>query len=228
MNAGSYTYTLSCSNSAGTGSGSATLTVIATPTVAVSVSPGTITAGSTTVVTWTTNNSPSSCTAGGTGWSGSKATGGGSQSVTFGSAGTYTFTLTCANAGGSTTSPTASVTVNAAVNCGGLTPCYSTADLNTHTTLADCWAYNTSTANASNKSVYNLTNFNNGWHKSRQNLLPAASTATVMCGAKDIASFLAGTSLAGVGSRNHATNTKQNTNTILTAYRVGYYDPVKP
>ncbi len=226
--AGTYTYSLSCSNAAGSGSGSATLTVIATPTVSVAVSPSTITAGSSTTVTWTTGNSPSSCTAGGTGWSGSKAVGGGSQSVTLGTAGTYTFTLTCTNAGGSTTSNTASVTVNAAVYCGGLTPCYSTADLNTHTTLSNCWAYNTSTASASNKSVYNITTFNSGWHQSRQNLLPSTTTAGVLCGAKDIAPFLAGTSLTGVGSRNHATNTKQNTNTTLTAYRVGYYDATKP
>jgi hypothetical protein len=104
------------------------------------------------------------------------------------------------------------------VYCSGLTPCYSTADLNTHTTLAS----------ASNKSVYNITTFNSGWHQSRKNLLPSTTTAGVLCGAKDIAPFLAGTSLTGVGSRNHATNTKQNTNTTLTAYRVGYYDATKP
>jgi hypothetical protein len=226
--AGTYTYTLSCSNSAGSGSASATVTVIAVPTVSVSVSPGTITAGSNTTVTWTTGNSPTSCTAGGTGWSGSKTSTGGSQTVTLGTAGTFTFTLTCSNTGGSSTSNTASVTVNAAVYCGGLTPCYNTADLNTHTTLANCWAYNTSTANAANKSVYNITNFNSGWHQSRQNLLPGASTVSALCGAKDIIGFLSGTNLTGVGSRNHATNTKQNTNATLTAYRVGYYDPTKP
>ncbi len=226
--AGVFTYSLSCSNAAGAGSNSANLTVIATPTVSVSVAPGTITAGSNTTVSWTTGNSPSSCTAGGSGWSGSKAVGGGSQTVTFGTAGTFTFTLSCSNAGGSTTSNTASVTVNPAVYCAGQTPCYSTADLNAHTSLTDCWAYNTSTASSTNKSVYNITNFNNGWHKSRQNLLPAASTATALCGAKDFASFIAGTTLTGVGSRNHLTNTKQNTNSTLNAYRAGYYDATKP
>ncbi|QQS19421.1 hypothetical protein IPL85_04015 [Candidatus Saccharibacteria bacterium] len=226
--AGTYTYSLSCNNAVGSGSASATITVIATPTVSVSVSPGTITAGSSTAVAWTTGNSPSSCTAGGTGWSGSKTPSGGSQSVVLAAAGTYTFTLTCSNSGGSTTSNTASVTVNAAVYCAGLTPCYSTADLNTHTSLTDCWSYNTSTASASNKSVYNITNFNNGWHRSRQNLLPGASSATALCGAKDFAAFIAGTNLSGVGSRNHATNTKQNSNTTLNAYRAGYYDATKP
>ncbi|MBL8121872.1 hypothetical protein JNM87_03920 [Candidatus Saccharibacteria bacterium] len=226
--AGTYTYTLSCSNAAGSGNKSVSITVIAIPSVTVSVSPATITAGSTTTVSWTTTNSPTSCTAGGSGWSGSKATGGSSQVVTLSSAGTFTFTLSCTNAGGTGTSNTASVTVNAAVYCNGQTPCYSTAQMNAHSVMTDCWGYNTSTSSSTNKSAYNLTNFNNGWHKSVVSILPNSTAANSICGAKDYAAFISGTSLSGVGSHNHQTSTKQNTNGTMNGYRIGYYDPVKP
>jgi hypothetical protein len=114
------------------------------------------------------------------------------------------------------------------VYCSGQTPCYSTANLNAHSSLTDCWGYNTSTSSSTNKSAYNLTNFNNGWHKSVVNILPGAPAATAICGAKDYAPFISGTSLSGVGSHNHQTSTKQNTNGTMNGYRIGYYDPAKP
>ena len=228
--AGTYTFTLSCNNSAGSGSKSVSITVIAKPTVSVSVSPSTITAGSSTTVTWTTGKNPTSCTAGGTGWSGSKAVSGGSQTVTLSTAGTYTFTLSCTNAGGTTTSNTASVTVNAAVYCNGQSPCYSTAQLNTHNTAANCWGYNTSTSNSKDKSVYNITTFNSGYHIPSRgvNLLPGSAAVSAFCGAKDMAAYLAGTYVSGVGSEVHKTLTMQNAYSSFTPYRVGYYDPAKP
>lgn len=228
--AGTYAFTLSCSNNAGSGSKSVSITVIAKPTVSVSVSPSTITAGSSTTVTWTTGKSPTSCTAGGTGWSGSKAVSGGSQAVTLSTAGTYTFTLSCTNAGGTTTSNTASVTVNAAVYCSGQSPCYSTAQLNTHNTAANCWGYNTSTSNSKDKSVYNITTFNSGYHipSRRVNLLPGSAAVSAFCGAKDMATYLAGANVSGVGSHAHKTLTLQNAHSSFTPYRIGYYDPAKP
>ena len=228
--AGTYTFTLSCSNSAGSGSKSVSITVIAKPNVSVSVSPSTITAGGSTTVTWTTGNNPTSCTAGGTGWSGSKAVGGGSQAVTLTTAGTYTFTLSCANAGGTTTSNTASITVNAATYCGGRSPCYSAAQLNTHNTAANCWGYNTSISNSGDKSVYNITTFNSGYHIPQRavNLLPGSAAVSAFCGAKDMAAYLAGANVSGVGSHAHKTLTMQNAYTSFTPYRVGYYDPAKP
>lgn len=66
-------------------------------------------------LTWTTTNSPTSCTASGD-WSGSQAVGGGSQSMgILTTAKTYTYTLTCTNAGGTSVPVSATVSVTAAV-----------------------------------------------------------------------------------------------------------------
>ena len=68
------------------------------PTVSLSVSPGTIAAGSAATLTWSSTNA-TSCAASGS-WSGSEATSG-SQTVTPPTNGSYSYTLTCAGAGGS-------------------------------------------------------------------------------------------------------------------------------
>lgn len=226
--AGSYTYTLLCSNSAGSNSKSVVLTVIAVPVVTLTANPSTITAGGTHTLTWSATNSPTSCTAGGS-WSGVKAASGGPVTVgPINTAGSYLYSLSCTNAGGTGTA-NVPVTVNAAAAyCGGLTPCYGPNDLAIHNTTTDCWAYNTS---GTSSSVYNITTFNSGYHRNGKpgtNLLPSATTASVLCGNKNIQTFLSGTSLTGVGSHNHQSATKQNSNTTLTSYRVGYYDATKP
>ncbi len=228
--AGTQTYTIQCTNSTGSSTKSAVITAVAKPTVNVSVSQGTITAGSNTTVTWTTGNSPTSCTAGGTGWTGSKATGGGSQSVSFTTAGTYTFNLSCSNSGGTTTSSTASVTVNAVVYCGGRTPCYGASQLNAHLTASDCWGYNISSIDANNKIVYNITTFNANYHIAVRsiNLLPGSGAVSALCGAKNFASYISGSTLTGVGSHIHKSSTLQNTNGSMNTYQIGYYDAAKP
>lgn len=81
----------------------------AAPTVTLSANPGTLTAGATTRLTWSSGNA-TSCTASGA-WSGSKATSGAEDSAAL-QAGTSTFVLACSGAGGST-QQSASVTVNA-------------------------------------------------------------------------------------------------------------------
>lgn len=222
--AGTFTYTMTCSNSAGSDVKSANLTVIATPVVNISVSPTTITTGSNTTVTWSATNSPSSCTATGNAyWSGSKSAAGGSQQVgPITTAGPYTFSMTCTNTGGTSAVASASLTVANAVYCGGSTPCYGPNDLAAHNTVGNCWGYNIS-------PVYDITSFNNGYHKNGKpgtNLLPGASSP--LCGNVSIASYLAGTSLSGVGSHNHQTSTKNNSNATLSGYRTGYYDAAKP
>ncbi len=72
------------------------------PTVAISTSASSATLGQSVTLTWTTTNA-TSCTASATPsaseWSGSKATSG-SQTVTVGSAGANTFSLSCLGAGG--------------------------------------------------------------------------------------------------------------------------------
>ena len=205
-----------------------TVTVIAVPVVTLTANPTTISAGQTHTLTWSATNSPTSCTAGGS-WSGSKAASGGPQTIgPISTAGSYLYSLSCTNAGG-TGSASAAVTVTAAATyCSGQTPCYGPNDLNAHKTVSDCWAYNTSGASS---SVYNITSFNSGYHQNGKpgtNLLPGSTTANALCGNVNLQSFLSGTSLTGVGSHNHQTATKQNNNTTLSSYRVGYYDAAKP
>jgi len=113
-----YSYTITCSN-AGGASGLVTATVVVSagtpvPVVTIAVSPTTGIAGVVNpTITWTTTNSPTSCTAT-SWWSGNKAVGGGSQSMgIISTVGTYTYTLTCTNAGGTSTPVTATLTTSA-------------------------------------------------------------------------------------------------------------------
>jgi hypothetical protein len=68
------------------------------PTVAISVNPNTVAAGASATLTWSSTNA-TACTASGA-WSGSEAISG-TQSVTPAANGTFTYTLTCTGAGGS-------------------------------------------------------------------------------------------------------------------------------
>lgn len=100
ITAGSYSYTLTCTGAGGSASNSATLTVAVTPApaVTISVNPSSIATGQGSTLTWSSANA-SSCTASNA-WSGDVATTG-SQNVSPGAAGSYTYALTCAGAGGS-------------------------------------------------------------------------------------------------------------------------------
>lgn len=85
-----------------------------TPVVTLIADPTTGQTGISTTLTWTTTNSPTSCTASGDSlWTGSKNVNGASQLVgPLNTVKTYTFTLTCVNASGSG-SDTAQVVVTA-------------------------------------------------------------------------------------------------------------------
>lgn len=227
--AGTYTYSLSCTNSVGTSSDSATLTVLATPTISLSVSPSSINTGSSATIAWSVTNSPSSCTAGGS-WSGSKAASGSQSTGTMNTAGTYTYTLSCTNSGG-TTSKSASLTVaNAApVYCGGKTPCYGPSDLASHASVGNCWGWNIDW-------VINITSF----RPSHPGGIKSGSTSTIenataTCN-HNIASILSGSAgisgyrdSSGATTHNHQSSTKNNSGSSqLSSYRVGYYDASKP
>ena len=93
------TYTLTCTNATGSASDSATITVNAlpaVPTVSLDADPDEILEGQNSTLTWTTSGADT-CNASG-GWSGSR-TFSGNEVVT--PSATTTYTLTCNNAGGS-------------------------------------------------------------------------------------------------------------------------------
>ena len=96
--AGSYTYTLSCDGVAGNQVIVATDAVTPMPTVSLSLAPASVLEGQPATLTWSTTNA-SACAAAGA-WAGSRGTSG-SVRVTQDVAGTYTYSLTCAGAGGS-------------------------------------------------------------------------------------------------------------------------------
>ncbi|OHB14620.1 MAG: hypothetical protein A2431_04180 [Candidatus Zambryskibacteria bacterium RIFOXYC1_FULL_39_10] len=89
-----------------------TVNLIAIPTVTLTPSTSSITLPTNSfTLTWTTTDSPTSCTASGS-WSGSKITTGGSQTITVLTAGTYTYNLTCTNTAGTSSIKTTTVVVN--------------------------------------------------------------------------------------------------------------------
>jgi uncharacterized repeat protein (TIGR03803 family) len=100
LTAGTYTYTLSCTGPEGSDTQSAVLTVKPQPpSITIGFHPYTIPAGKSTLLTWSVQHaSGASCTASGA-WSGNKAALG-INVVSKSQAGTYTYTLTCTNAGG--------------------------------------------------------------------------------------------------------------------------------
>ncbi len=121
--AGSYTYTLTCTGTGGISQPSSVVVTVVAPTPAATVTslsatPSTITAGQSTVLSWTTTNATSCVASGGSGsdgWSGAQSTA--NVALTVGPitpSGTYTYTLTCTGPGGTGAPGTATLTVNPA------------------------------------------------------------------------------------------------------------------
>ncbi len=109
-----YLYNLSCTNAGGTGyvnNVRLNVNLPPAPTVSISANPISIKTGESSSLAWSTGNSPTYC-AGSGDWSGTKNLSGGTQSTgALTTNKTYSYTLTCSNAGGST-SATTSVTVS--------------------------------------------------------------------------------------------------------------------
>ncbi len=117
---GTYAYTLSCVNAGGTGYASnvpLTVTNPPAPIVNLSANPISVTVGSSSNLTWSTSNNPTSCSASGS-WSGTQSSSGTMSTGALNTAQTYTYNLTCGNAGG-TDSASTSVT---ATSGGASTP----------------------------------------------------------------------------------------------------------
>ncbi len=233
--AGTFTYTLTCSNTAGSDVKSAVLTVIAIPVVTISVAPTSIIAGASANISWSVTNTPTTCTAGGS-WTGSKAAAGGP--VTTGvmlTAGSFIYSLSCTNSGG-TGSGSATLTVTSAspVFCTGLVPCYGISEMATRATVGNCWGWN-DPANGTVPWVINVTNFRPS-HLGGTSL-GSLETVGSTCN-KNMFAILAGTAAipgykdaSGATTHAHVAATKNNTASSglkSASFHVGYYDPTKP
>lgn len=159
------------------------------PVLTLTISNGTISAGATATISWTTNGTASpapTCSASGS-WSGSKATSG-SQNVAP-AAGSYTYNLNCTNSAGSS-SKSVNLTVNAVSSCGTGGSC-SSAEVATHNTSGNCWViikYTSSGGNGANGQVYQLFSSFFGGSGSHSGLPSAPSlSAGSWCG-KNISS----------------------------------------
>lgn len=112
-----YTFSLTCTNEGGA-SATKTVTVTANPipvpVVTLTVTPGSTTTGKTVALTWSATNSPTSCTATGD-WTGTKDDSGTFTTPALTTAKTYSYGLSCTNAGGASTTKTVAVVVTAAV-----------------------------------------------------------------------------------------------------------------
>ena len=118
--AGKYTYVLNCTLGSQSAQGQAVVTDTV-PSVSLSANPTNLTLGQPTTLTWTSTNA-ASCTANsnapGDGWTGPKATGGASASITETTVGLITYTLTCTS-GPQSAQASAAVFDNAKPSSGG-------------------------------------------------------------------------------------------------------------
>ncbi len=113
-----YLYNLTCTNSGGTGFANNIALIVkipAAPVVSLSANPISITAGGSSTLSWSATNSPTSCTASGD-WVGAKSAGGTQNTGVLSTIKTYSYTLSCSNAGGSNA---ANTTVNVTSGAGG-------------------------------------------------------------------------------------------------------------
>ena len=155
---------------------STTNTSAVAPTLTLAASPTSITAGASSVLSWSVNSNATqlvTCIASG-GWSGTKATSG-SQSVT--PASTTSYSLTCTNTAGSSGTKIVSVSVNAPVSqckAGGVC---TAADIASHNTNGNCWV---GVTGAGYNKTYVITSGFNSSHQSETGKNAASSTRT--CG----------------------------------------------
>ncbi len=115
---GTATYSLTCANLAGQSDESSVTLVIVPPPAAptLTLAANSITVGSSTTITWS-STAATGCTASGS-WSGALSTTG-SQTVKPTTAGSDTYTLTCANAAGSSAPASVVLTVTSPPSSGG-------------------------------------------------------------------------------------------------------------
>jgi Subtilase family len=110
---GTETYSLTCTNALGTSSASTASVTVAPPPAppTLTLASSSIAVGASTTLTWSSANA-TGCTGSGT-WSGALATSG-TETLTAVTAGTYPYTLTCANSAGTSQASSVTLTVTAA------------------------------------------------------------------------------------------------------------------
>ncbi len=187
------------------------------PVVSLSIQPSVITSGGSSTLQWSVTNNPTSCNATGA-WSGAKSSSG-IQGTGTKTTGSYVYTLTCSNAGGSSgTSVTLTVNAPAINYCDGLSPCYGVSQMAQHASSSTCWGYSTYQIGGSFARTYDLVKAYNGTAKHRQ----SGVGFYVKCGA-DITSCINGQTGCGSVVKNHSAD-----KLLQYSSPNGYYDPRKP
>lgn len=214
-----------------------TVAIADAPTVTIGIVPDSISVDSTAAISWSTTGNPHSCTASGT-WTGGKTPFGAESTGRMRTAGSFTYTLACANDGGTATasavvnvvkgtptptttpgtSPTPAPTPTPTVTyCGGRSPCYGSKDVASHGSAGNCWGWN-------GDRVINITGLDVSYHKAKTGI--GSIEVGGVCG-KDLASSLAGSVDAGGVNYDHKATTKSNADRNEIPYFVGYYDAKK-
>jgi hypothetical protein len=187
-------------------------TVPVSPTVSLSASPTSIAYNGSTVLTWTTTNNPTSCTATGGTFVGAKATGASNNQTVSNIITNTTYTIQCSNAGGSSTASSVSVSVGGAPVAGA---CGASSGSS---------FYTAPTTNLCSAGTPTLTPSGSGpWSWGCNGLNGGTNTGVATCSANKTVSvpstptgFLAGTSTCGTGQ----INLSWNTSTGSTSYQV--------
>ena len=164
----SKTYTLTCTNSYGSTSDSVVINTQDAPTVSISANPTSGLSPFSSTLTWTTGNSPTSCTASDD-WSGSKSISGGTQTIT-NITSAKKFTITCINAVGNASAsanvtiqtPTSAPTVTLSANPSNANAPFSsvltwtTGNTPTSCTASGDWS-GTKSASGGNQTINNIS-----------------------------------------------------------------------
>lgn len=208
------------------------------PVVSITAKPNTTSAGNFSALSWSATGNPDNCSASDA-WTGVKTPFGSESTGRIPSPGTYTYTLTCTNKGG-TAKVSAIVAVGAAAAlppaapktsygnttvsttasyCGGASPCYGPHDVAAHKSSGNCWGWN-------GNRVINISGLDAGFHVAKSGI--SSIEINQVCG-KDLAPALGGSVGAdGQPGRNHNPTTKANADSNVRPYFVGYFDNSKP
>jgi hypothetical protein len=214
--------------------------MITPPSVTISAKPDAISAGSYSALTWSTTNSPDTCTASDA-WAGAKTPFGAESTGRIATPGNYSYTLTCTNKGGSAKASVAvavgpsaapppaapksnsngsSTSTPSATYCGGASPCYGPRDVASHGSSGNCWGW-------LGTRVLNVSGFDAGFHAARSGV--GNIQLSSICG-KDLMPSISGQVSTGEypSGHDHQLGAKNSSDTNYVGYFVGYFDSSKP